>query len=106
MTTRQRLALAAYAGAMRLLVPAMLARWWWRGRKEPGYRRHLAERFGFYSPPPARPLLWVHAVSVGETRAAEPLIDAHFVRIGLADQPNEAAMMTLALAFVRDQNAS
>src|SRR3569623_2069523 len=39
-------------------------------------------------------------------QVAEPLIDAHFVRIGLADQPNEAAMMTLALAFVRDQNAS
>ncbi len=37
---------------------------------------------------------------------AEPLIDAHFVRIGLADYPSEEAMMGLALSFARDQNAS
>lgn len=37
---------------------------------------------------------------------AEPLIDAHFVRIGLADHPSEEAMMGLALSFARDQNAS
>jgi uroporphyrinogen-III synthase len=37
---------------------------------------------------------------------AEPLIDAHFVRVGLADHPSEEAMMSLALSFCRDQNAS
>jgi uroporphyrinogen-III synthase len=37
---------------------------------------------------------------------AEPLIDAHFVRIGLAEQASETAMMGLALSFARDQNAS
>jgi uroporphyrinogen-III synthase len=37
---------------------------------------------------------------------AEPLIAAHFVRISLADYPSEEAMMSLALAFARDQNAS
>ena len=37
---------------------------------------------------------------------AEPLVDAHFVRIGLADHPSEDAMMGLALSFARDQNAS
>ncbi|GAA4023952.1 lipid IV(A) 3-deoxy-D-manno-octulosonic acid transferase [Actimicrobium antarcticum] len=66
-----------YSLAWWLAVPLVLARLWWRGRREPGYRQHMAERFGF---PPRRmrtaPLLWVHAVSVGETRAAEPLIDA------------------------------
>lgn len=36
---------------------------------------------------------------------AEPLIDAHFVRIGLAESPNEDAMMGLALSFARDHNA-
>ncbi len=36
---------------------------------------------------------------------AEPLMDAHFVRIGLADHPSEEAMMGLALSFSRDQNA-
>lgn len=37
---------------------------------------------------------------------AEPLVDAHFVRVGLADHPSEEAMMALALSFARDQNAS
>lgn len=35
---------------------------------------------------------------------AEPLLDAHFVRVGLADHPSEEAMMGLALSFARDQN--
>jgi uroporphyrinogen-III synthase len=35
---------------------------------------------------------------------AAPLVDAHFVRIGLADYPSEEAMMSLALSFARDQN--
>lgn len=37
---------------------------------------------------------------------AEPLIDAHFVRIGLAEHPSEEAMMGLALSFARDHNGS
>jgi uroporphyrinogen-III synthase len=37
---------------------------------------------------------------------AEPLFDAHFVRVSLAEQPSEQAMMGLALSFARDQNAS
>ncbi|RDE09682.1 uroporphyrinogen-III synthase [Pelagibacterium lacus] len=34
---------------------------------------------------------------------AEPLVDSHFLRIGLADAPSHAAMLVLALAFARDQ---
>lgn len=37
---------------------------------------------------------------------AEPLIDAHFVRVALADTPSEEAMMSLALSFSRDHTAS
>jgi uroporphyrinogen-III synthase len=37
---------------------------------------------------------------------AQPLVDAHFVRVGLADYPSEEAMMALALSFARDHNAS
>jgi len=37
---------------------------------------------------------------------AEPLFDAHFVRVGLAEHPSEQAMMGLALSFSRDQNAT
>ncbi|KAF1036261.1 MAG: 3-deoxy-D-manno-octulosonic acid transferase [Herbaspirillum frisingense] len=61
-----------------IAMPLVLVRLWRRGRKEPGYRAHVAERLGCYPrlPDPAARFIWVHAVSVGETRAAEPLIDA------------------------------
>jgi len=60
-----------------LALPLVLARLWWRGRKEPGYRQHWGERLGFYGARlPERRTFMVHAVSVGETRAAEPLVEA------------------------------
>ena len=65
---------AAYRLLLWLAFPWILARVWWRGRAEPVYRRHLGERFGFYGMRPARPVIWLHAVSLGETRAAEPLL--------------------------------
>lgn len=65
-----------YSIALHLLLPFALLRLAWRGRRQPGYLRHVAERFGFYTLCVPAPVLWVHAVSVGETRAAEPLIDA------------------------------
>jgi 3-deoxy-D-manno-octulosonic-acid transferase len=50
----------------------------WRSRRQPAYRAHWGERFGWarYTVPGDRPIIWIHAVSVGETRAAEPLISA------------------------------
>lgn len=67
-----------YTLAWWLALPLVLARLWLRGRQEPGYRQHWGERLGLYGARPATtPMsIWVHAVSVGETRAAEPLIDA------------------------------
>src|SRR5690606_26245013 len=67
-----------YSLAWWLALPLVLVRLWSRGRKEPGYRRHIGERLGFYGAikPTAGPVIWVHAVSVGETRAAEPLVEA------------------------------
>ena len=66
-----------YSGLWWLAMPAVLARLWWRGRKEPGYRQHWGERLSLAGPAPSgRPTILVHAVSVGETRAAEPLVDA------------------------------
>ncbi len=59
-----------------LLFPWVLVHLWWRGRRQPGYREHVRERFGWYQARPGRPVIWMHAVSVGETRAAEPLLRA------------------------------
>lgn len=71
------LALALYAAALRLLTPFYLLRLWRRGAKEPPYRQALGERLGFYKvPAPASGWLWIHAVSLGETRAASALIQA------------------------------
>ena len=66
----------AYRLLLWLLFPYMLVHLWWRGRLQPGYRQHLGERFGWYRDRPARPVIWLHTVSVGETRAAEPLARA------------------------------
>ena len=55
-------------------LPLLPLRLWWRGRHEPGYRRHIGERFGWYRGSVAEPVYWIHAVSVGETRAATPLV--------------------------------
>ncbi len=66
-----------YSALWLLALPVVLGRLWWRGLREPGYRQHLGERLGFYGRRDGGwHTLWVHAVSVGETRAAEPLIDA------------------------------
>jgi 3-deoxy-D-manno-octulosonic-acid transferase len=59
-----------------LAAPALLLRLAWRARRQPAYLRHVGERFGCYGPHPPKPLLWIHAVSVGETRASAPLIQA------------------------------
>jgi 3-deoxy-D-manno-octulosonic-acid transferase len=58
-----------------LALPLLPLRLWWRGRKEPGYREHLGERFGRYATAVRQPVLWIHAVSLGETRAVVPLVD-------------------------------
>ncbi|MBH9552971.1 3-deoxy-D-manno-octulosonic acid transferase [Inhella gelatinilytica] len=76
-TLRERAALLLWSAVLRLAAPALLARWWWRGRQEPGYRVNLLERLGCYRrSTPAAGWVWLHAVSLGETRAAQPLIEA------------------------------
>ena len=56
-----------------LLLPIKLL---WRGLKQPEYRQHVRERYGYYTQTVTAPLIWVHCVSVGETRATQPLIHA------------------------------
>ncbi len=57
-------------------MPLVVARLWWKGRRQPEYRQHVGERFGRYAVEPSSPCVWIHAVSVGETRAAQPLVTA------------------------------
>ena len=79
----------AYTLLLYLMVPWIMLRLAWRAWREPGYRRHVAERFGRYAQAARAPLIWVHAVSVGETRAAQPLIEALLRR-----HPRHAVLIT------------
>ncbi len=66
-----------YSLLIRAAVPFFLVRLWWRGRREPFYRRRIGERFGCYRDlPSSQPLIWLHAVSVGEARASAGLVRA------------------------------
>ncbi|WP_269531526.1 lipid IV(A) 3-deoxy-D-manno-octulosonic acid transferase [Chitinimonas sp. BJYL2] len=65
-----------YRLAWWLALPLAFVYLWRRGRQQPAYRRHWTERLGIYPPHQGAPLIWLHAVSVGETRAALPLIRA------------------------------
>jgi 3-deoxy-D-manno-octulosonic-acid transferase len=71
-----RMTRLAYTLLLYLLLPYVLARLAWRARRQRGYLEHVGERFGRYPQGADGLLIWVHAVSVGETRAAEPLIHA------------------------------
>jgi 3-deoxy-D-manno-octulosonic-acid transferase len=72
----QWLTRVAYSTLLRALTPAYLLRLWWRGRREPLYRHALAERLGLGYRAAVPGALWLHAVSLGETRAAAALVDA------------------------------
>lgn len=65
-----------YTLLLYLLLPFVPVKLVWRGIRQPEYLRHWGERFGWYSAASgsAGPVIWLHCVSVGETRAAEPLV--------------------------------
>jgi 3-deoxy-D-manno-octulosonic-acid transferase len=70
---------AIYNALWWIVAPLAVLRLFIRSRKERGYREHIGERFGGTRgrlPEDDAPLIWVHAVSVGETRAAQPLVEA------------------------------
>jgi len=72
-----------------LIQPLVWLRLLWRARKQPEYLQNLGERYGFYPQHAPARLLWLHVVSVGETRAAEPLIKAL-----LNDYPDHSLLLT------------
>lgn len=77
-----------YTALLYGLLPFLPLRLAWRARKQPEYLRHIGERFGCYSAKPTKPIIWLHTVSVGETRAAAPLIK-------LLQQRNSACQILL-----------
>jgi len=89
---------SVYTLLLHLAMPYAVVRLWWRGRREPGYRRHIGERFGRYADAPqSGSLLWLHAVSVGEVRGAVPL-----VRALRSAYPQHAVLLTCTTAAGRE----
>ena len=78
-----------YTFSLWLLLPYVFFHLVWRARKQPEYLRHIAERFGFYSTRCSKPVIWLHTVSVGETRAAATLVNSL-----LQTYPNHQLLLT------------
>lgn len=83
------LARLLYALLWHLALPLVGLRLVWRARRQPEYLQHLRERFGAAPRPGQAPVIWLHAVSVGETRAAQPLVKAL-----LAHYPQHQILLT------------
>ena len=78
-----------YTFLLYLLLPLTPIKLLWRGRKQPEYLQYWRERYGFYSVLISKPVIWLHCVSVGETRAAAPLVKAL-----LQQYPNHRILLT------------
>lgn len=96
------LALWIYSLLMWLAQPLLRRKLARRGRREPGYLVAVQERFGYYTQPAqeARELVWVHAVSLGETRTAAALLNA--LRAG---HPDWRILLTHGTATGRAEGA-
>jgi 3-deoxy-D-manno-octulosonic-acid transferase len=83
-----------YTVALYLALPFIVIRLWWQGRSQPGYRSRVGERLGLVpARPDTAPLIWLHAVSVGEVQACVPLME------GLRDRlPGYGVMVTTTTA--------
>ena len=92
---------AGYSSLLRLATPLYLVRLWWRGRHEPLYRHAWHERLGGAAGRPGHGRVWIHAVSLGETRAAQPLVDA--LR---AQRPGVQLLLTTSTATGREAGAA
>ncbi|MEY3518495.1 MAG: hypothetical protein RLZ89_1355, partial [Pseudomonadota bacterium] len=65
-----------YSLLMRALMPLMWLKLRLRARHEPIYAESMGERFGYYQQPALAGALWIHAVSLGETRSVRALVKA------------------------------
>jgi len=86
-----------YSLLLYALLPFTPLKLLWRGMRQPEYRQHLAERYGFYKINPQQPVIWLHCVSLGETRAAAPLVQAL-----MAQHPQHRILLTHATPTGRE----
>jgi len=78
---RPKIWFAVYQLLWHLLLPFAFIRLAWRTRHSAEYLHHFSERLGFADRKSiVQGSVWIHAVSVGETRAAQPLIEAYLAR--------------------------
>ncbi len=83
-----------YSLLVYFLLPFTVFKLIYRGFKQPDYLKHWDERYGFYSLSTKkvwakRKTLWIHAVSVGETKAAIP-----FIQLFLKKYPGHHLLIT------------
>jgi 3-deoxy-D-manno-octulosonic-acid transferase len=69
-----RVWLTLYSLLMQALQPLVMRKLLRRSRDEPLYGQHIPERWGHYASPSGQGFVWVHAVSLGETRVAALLL--------------------------------
>lgn len=81
-----------YTLLFHLGLPLVALRLWLRARKAPAYRQRIGERFAVGLPAMRQGGIWVHAVSVGESIAAAPMIRALLERY--PDAPVTVTCMT------------
>ena len=99
----QALCLWLYVRLMQVAGPLLHRKLARRALAEPGYAQAVPERFGYYTQAPeaASELVWVHAVSLGETRTADILL-----REGRARSPGLRVLLTHGTATGREQGLS
>lgn len=94
-----------YTAVLFFALPFIVLRLVLRALRQPAYLCHVGERFGWYGVKrdikALEPVIWVHAVSVGEARAAQPLVDAL-----LTKYPSQQILMTYMTPTGRETGES
>lgn len=86
-----------YTTLMYFALPFLMLRLAWRARRNPAYARGWLQRLGL-TPRIEQPVIWIHAVSVGEVNAVTPIVD----RL-LAEYANYRVLITTITPTGRDQ---
>ncbi len=106
--SRAAITRTVYGWVLQALQPLLRRKLKRRGVDEPGYLEAVDERFGHYTHPSAAQTgvayVWVHAVSLGETRAAAVLLQA--LREAMSDTSGLKILLTHGTATGRAQGQS